>query len=315
MKNMSLVAISVIVLGAYSYGCSFDARATDPRQVPIGSAAAIGTPAAGAPLVPGPGAPVVPGGPVNPLSCQVDTRVVVENAGHFIEILTSRGRLFEYDNGVPVQTTIGAPAISFTGMPTTGIELTSVPLYAQGPCLGAGPTQCVFDTHAFVRLPEGRLLEYVTAAGRQWVYENNQMTGAGVPLAAIPRYRPVCAAAAAYGAPCIFDTRVFVKQGPEVVESITAYGRSFELDINGNVLPNAGIDLMQSPRYAAGPCQGMAPGGCILETRAFEPMNGQLVETITSRGFFYTYNAETGAPLQPPLPMTQRPHWATGPCL
>jgi hypothetical protein len=284
---------------------------------------------------PGVGLPVGTGVDLNP--CAIDTRTVVENQGHFIEVITSRGRLFEFENGAPIQAGVGfaptpgygyppvaspyPPVTPYTGVPAVvpaigAVDLMSIPLYAQGPCAGFTPGACVFDTHAFVRLPGNRLAEYITANGRQWVFENNQMTGAGLPLQTIPRYQQICGPVAATGAPCIFDTRVFLKIGNQLVESITAYGRRFELNLDGAPLPNTGMDLMQSPRYAAGPCQGAPPGACILETRTFEPgLGGQLVETITSRGFLFTYLAETGADVQPPVAiMMAKPHWTNGPC-
>jgi hypothetical protein len=322
-----LVAGSLVVAGS---ACSIEPR-VDSTPTPGANGVPTGIPGAVPPIVPGGGA------------CAIDTRTIVEQGGRIIEIVTARGRLYEFENGVPIQPPVGvaayggypgyaAPAAGYPGYPgaspafggppaaaglATGIELQSVPLYAQGPCAGQAPRACVFDTHAFVRLPEGRFLEYVTAYGRQWVFENNQMTGSGVPLARIPRYQQLCApAAAASGGLCVFDTRVFVKIGTQLVESITAYGRRFEINLEGMPLPNSAVDLMQSPRYAGGPCRGVAPGSCLLETRTCEPgMNGQLVETITSGGFFFTYAAETGAEVQPALPMASRPGWAAGPCL
>jgi hypothetical protein len=324
---------SLVVVGV---ACSIEPRVD---TTPLGGTSGV----VGAPGAPGGVLPLA-GGP-----CAIDTRTVVEQGGRLIEIVTSRGRLYEFENGVPIQPPVGVaayggypgyPATATPGYPgypgypgapggaaapypgvpgalATGIELQSVPLYAQGPCAGAAPRACVFDTHAFVRLPEGRFLEYVTAYGRQWVFENNQLTGNAVPLASIPRYQQLCApAAAASGGLCVFDTRVFVKMGTQLVESITAYGRRFEINLEGVPLPNSAVDLMQSPRYANGPCRGSAPGACILETRTFEPgVNGQLVETITSGGFFYTYSADTGAEIQPAMPMTTKPSWAAGPCL
>lgn len=305
MMNRASKTAVLALATTVAMGCSINARAPEPRETNGADVAAGTVPVAGP----------------NALACSLDTRVVVEHVGHFIEVITSRGRLFELDNGVPIQTTMGIPAPAFSwggagGAPSTGLDLSSVPLYAQGPCFGAPPLACVFDTHAFVRLPEGRLLEYVTANGRQWVFENNQMTGAGVPLTAIPRYQQICGPIAAMGQACVFDTRVFVKIGAEIVESITAYGRRWELSLDGLPLPNTGLDLTASPRYANGPCQGFSPGTCILETRSFEPgPNGQLVESVTSRGLVFTYSADTGAELQPATPLAARPQWANGPCL
>jgi hypothetical protein len=333
---MNLVKPSGTVLLALATACSvtprIDGTTTNPAAVTgTGTGLVPGTPGA---VVGAPG--TVAGVGVGAGTCAFDTRTVVQDqGGHFVEIITSRGRLFEFENGVPLQpgTSFVTPAFAPTvpiapGMPVApampgavvgagAVDLTSVPLYAQGPCAGLAPGMCAFDTHAFVLLPPGRLLEYVTAGGRQWVFESSQMTGAGLPLTAIPRYQPICGAfAGATGGLCVFDTRVFVKMGDQIIESITAYGRLFELDIEGNPLPNTGLDLTQSPKYASGPCQGSAPGQCALETRSYEPgPGGQLVETITSRGMLFTFQADTGAPAAPAVPMASRPYWAAGPCL
>lgn len=267
--------------------------------------------------------------------CRLDTRQVVEAHGHIIEIVTSRGQLFEFENGISVQPATASylpvpytPIVAAPGGPPVvapgvaappaalglGSELTSVPLYAAGPCLGAPPGQCHFETHAFVLLPEGRLLEYVTLAGRQWVFEAGQMTGAGVDLAAIPRYAAICSLRGLSGGLCHFDTRTFFKDGDDVIESITAYGRRWQLDIDGIPDPDSGIDLTQIPQYAVGPCRGRGPGECMFETRTFELFNGQPTESITAQGAIFRY-AITGHDMPGNgLPIASVPYLANGPC-
>lgn len=257
-----------------------------------------------------PGPPIAPG---HPLGCEIDTRQVVESQGRFFEVLTSRGRLFEFENGAPVQPGVGLPNFTF---PQPGaIDLTTVPLYAQGPCAGHAPGTCAFDTQAFVVLPgSAHIREYVTAFGRQWVFEGNTATGNAVPLDAIPRYDPICQLSYLTGGICTFDTRTFVKLDGILVESITAYGRIWEFDIDGRPLPDTGIDLSSIPEYQVGPCAHSPPGQCVFETRTFEPLNGQLVETITVNGFVYRY-VPNGAPLPGSgVPIATAFHWASGPC-
>ncbi len=296
-------------------GCSVQPRvdtapigATDPvTGVPPNGTPVYQTPACGYYGCAQPGGPT----PVYGYGCDIDTRQVVEVPGHFFEIITSRGRLFEFENGMPIQAGVGFP-IQYPSTPGE-VDLTTIPLYAQGPCAGMPAGACVFDTQAFVRLPEGRFLEYVTVGGRQWVFENNQMTGAGVDLNAIPRYAPICALSYLTGGMCLFDTRTFYKVGAEVVESITAYGRKWELNIDAIPLSNTGMDLMAYPQYARGPCLGSAPGSCVFGTRTFEPINGQIVETVTVRGVVYRY-----LPNGAELPGSGQPigadgHW-TGVC-
>jgi len=241
-------------------------------------------------------------------SCELDTRQIVEKQGRYFEILTSRGRLFEFENGVPVQAAGLLPnVIAGPG----GYDLLQVPLYAQGPCAGMPALACVFDSQAFVLLPEGRFLEYVTVGSRQWVFENGAMTGAGLDLATIPRYANMCSLGAQMGSPCIIDTRTFLKQGPVLVESVTAFGRLWEWDIDANIITN-GVDLMSIPRFANGPCAGQMPGSCTFNTRTYEPAAGGLLEVVTVDQM--AFRMPVGAVAAQATPISATPHWLNGPC-
>jgi len=271
-------------------------------------------PTAGGGVVPPPGTPGA-GVPyaTAPFGCGLDTRQVVETQGRFFEIVTSRGRLFEFENGAPVQPGVGLPSYTF---PQPGaIDLTTVPLYQQGPCAGQPAGACEFETHAFVVLPGTvHIREYVTAFGRQWIFENNTMTGAGIPLDAIPRYAEICQFRNLTGGVCTFDTRTFLKINGEVVESITAYGRLWQLDIDGFHFDESGLELARLPQYASGPCRVSTPGLCTFETRTFEPFNGQLIETITVSGLVFRY-LPTGQEVPGSgVPIASAVHWANGPC-
>lgn len=299
---MNRVGLTIGTLSlCVSVACSVETPNVNGTTGPVGPVGTVppGTYGAGVGM---PGAPFA--GPY----CKLDTRQIVELQGRFLEVVTSRGRLFEMENGMPVQPGVGIPG------PNGAVDLTTVPLYAAGPCAGRAPGTCVFDTHAFVLLPPNRLVEYVTTMGRQFVFEANQMTGAGVELAAIPRYQDLCANRAMTGGLCKLDTRTFAKIGNDVIESITAYGRRWQYNLDGMRLPDSGVDLATIPHYAAGPCMGRAPGQCIFETRAYEVIGGQLTESITANGMVWRFNALTNAPVQPGTPIMSTPHWANGPC-
>jgi hypothetical protein len=294
--------------------CSLNSRLGDQQQPPISDPRLSSGGTSGVVTCVPPNCPPPP-------TCDFDTRQVVETQGRYIEIVTSSGRLFEFENGLPVQAAGLLPQLTYTptaaGVAAQAVpgayDLTQVPLYAQGPCAGMAPGSCNFDTQAWVLLPEGRFLEYVTVQNRQYVFENNMMTGAGIDLDAIPRYDPICDAEPTGVAPCQFDTRTFIKQGGNVIESITAYGRLWELDINGLPLPNSGIDLSTIPKYATGPCMGAPLGQCVLNTRTFEPSPAGLIETVTANGMAYRYPANAAAAAQP-APVVATPHWLNGPC-
>lgn len=312
ITTTGFVATTMLVLSA----CSLQPR-IDTNGAQNGVAGSSGAVVQQPPPCVGPNCP--PPLPVA-ATCDLDTRQVVETQGRFIEIVTSRGRLFEFENGLPVQVAGLIPQLTYSSAypgaaaaVPGAYDLTQVPLYAQGPCAGLPAGGCVFDTQAWVLLPEGRFLEYVTVQNRQWVFENNTMTGAGVDLDAIPRYDRICDAEPTGVAPCVFDTRTFIKQGANVIESITAFGRLWELDINGLPLPNFGVDLSSIPKYATGPCLGQAPGTCILGTRTFEPSAAGLIETVTVDGMAYRYPANAAAP-PAPAPVSATPHWLNGPC-
>src|SRR4051794_28449360 len=185
MKTIKMMMFSPLLLSTLA-ACTAD---PELQTVPP-MAACVGYPNCGAvvqPACPGPNcgspvpvhpncAPVIATGPL----CDIDTRQVVQSEdGHLVEVVTSHGRLFEFENGTPIQPDVNsifspvpAPAVAATpvGAAHIGTDLSSIPLYALGPCAGRPGPACVFDTHAFVLLPEGRFLEYVTVDGRQWVF-------------------------------------------------------------------------------------------------------------------------------------------------
>ena len=122
---------SVFVNGA----CATAPGAATPTPVPA--------PTNGTPV------PVPTPGPVPALAhCEFDTHAILQFQGRLIESITSRGRLFNFEeNGSP--------------WPTNGLDLTSVPYFAAGPCAGQAPGHCNLDTRSFALFGD-TLIEFVT---------------------------------------------------------------------------------------------------------------------------------------------------------
>jgi hypothetical protein len=234
--------------------------------------------------------------------CEFDTHAILQFQGRIIESITSHGRLFNFEeNGSP--------------WPTNGMDLTTVPYFAAGPCAGQTPGHCVLDTRSFALFGDS-LIEFVTANGRSWAFDNGVPTDAGTDIASVPRYAEACALRGA--GPCRFSTRAFVNLDGQLLETITAYGKYFAYDTQGHRGSDNGIDLTLVPRYAAGPCLGAPFGQCRLDTRTYGVADGQTVEIVTAHGYVWRWLAggtTSFAEVQPSgVPMTNVASWAGGPC-
>jgi len=220
-----------------------------------------------------------------------------------IESITARGRLYNFEaNG--------------TGWSTNGMALESVPYFASGPCSGKAAGTCRFDTRTFVTFQGNRLIEFITAYGKSWAFENGNPTDNGSDLSTVPRYTEVCALRG--GSPCRFDTRTFVNVDGQLTEAITAYGRYFAYDMQGRRSKDNGVDLSAVTRYAAGPCKGQTAGQCKFDTRTYGLLDNKTMEVVTSHGHVYRYSAgeDSGfAEIQPSgVSLLNTPSWANGPC-
>jgi hypothetical protein len=245
---------------------------------------------------------VVPVAPV--AGCGFDTHTVLMFQGKVVEsITTKRGTLFNFE-------------ADGSAWPSNGMDLTTVPYFAAGPCAGRGPGQCHFDTRTFAFFAPNHLIEFVTAYGRSWAWENGNPTDPGADLATTPRYAGICSLRGNSGEKCVFDSRTFVQVNGELMEAITAYGKYFAFDAHGQPSRDNGIDLAAVPRYAAGPCKGQV-GRCVFDTRTYGLVDGRTVEIVTANGFVWRYEASEQtnfAEIQPSgVPVLSVPTWA-GPC-
>lgn len=204
--------------------------------------------------------------------------------------------------------------------PDNGRDLTSVPRFASGPCQGKSAGTCHFDTRLFVTL-NGQLVESITAYGKgyNFIVDDNYAPapGNGFDLTTIQRFADGPCLGKSPGS-CKFDTRLFVTLNGVLVESITAYGKGYNFDVDNGYAPysNNGFDLTTIQRFADGPCVGKAAGSCTLDTRVFVELNGVLVESITAYGRGYNFNVDNGyAPYgNNGFDLTTVPRFADGPC-
>ncbi|MEG3792492.1 S8 family serine peptidase [Lysobacter sp. CCNWLW3] len=154
----------------------------------------------------------------------------------YIESVTAYGRFWNFDQ-------------NNSQLSGSGSLLTSVPRYANGPCAYAGGAPCTFDTRDMFNPPQwGGLYESITAYGRYWTYDAAGSLIATNTLLSTPRYANGPCAYRPAGTTCKFGSRE-QRSGPNgIIETVTAYGRYFEWDGNGNPTANNGVPLNDIPR-------------------------------------------------------------------
>ena len=180
---------------------------------------------------------------------------------------------------------------------------------------GAG--LCDFDTHAILQY-QGRLVESITSRGHLFNFEENGTPWPsngpnGLDLSSVSYYMAGPCAGQPLGH-CTFDTRSFALFGDTLIEFITTpNGRSWAFD---NGLPtDVGTDIASVARYQEA-CAGRLPGqACRFSTRAFVNLDGQLLETITAYGKYFTYDSAGRRAPDNGIDLTQVPRYAAGPCV
>ena len=180
---------------------------------------------------------VIPGGPCVGRAigtCTFDTRTVYVSPfdnNQQIEFITAYGRYWKYD---------------MAGNFLSSNDLTTVARYVApgGPCVGRAAGTCLFDTRSVYASPSdgNQQVEFITAYGRLWKYDLSGNLLAAFDLSANPPGRFITANGPCVGRPagtCRFDSRtVYVSQfdNNQQIEFITAYGRYWKYDMNGNLL-------------------------------------------------------------------------------
>lgn len=177
----------------------------------------------------------------------------------------------------------------------------------------SGQTPCAFDSMDVA--PDGT--ETVTAYGHVWKFDAQGLpVTLPVPLSSSPVYAggngPCTAQFAKYKKPCTFDTRTEVNYpGVGYLESITAYGRYWNFDANGQPFGPQGGQLHEVPRYAAanGPCyQKNQNDPCVFDTRSLVvfPEWGGLVESVNAYGQYWIWDANGNLLASGPLQSVAR---------
>ncbi len=263
--------------------------------------------------------------------CTFDTRNIIDQPnGDKIESITAYGRYWNFDINN-----------NYNPFPDNGSVLTSISRYFDNstnpqlrPC-NANPNQgtlCTFDSREVQLNPDDTKTESITAYGRYWVF--NVLPNGGFSVIAsgslldVLRYGNVpCRDQQTAGA-CNLDTRsISVGGNGHLIESITAYGRYWNYDIEDGYLQLAGngSDLLTVPRYAYvdinnsnnnGPCAELAPYSCTFDTRLvyFDPWVGTRIEFITAYGKYWKYDANDGHSVLERGELTSLPWYNDGPC-
>ncbi|WP_147424103.1 S8 family serine peptidase [Xanthomonas campestris] len=141
--------------------------------------------------------------------------------------------------------------------------------------------------------------ETVTAYGNAWTFDaQGQPLDLPLPLSSYARYAsaggPCSSQYVASTDVCEFETRAEVDYpGVGYLESITAYGRYWNFDANGNPFGPQGESLSTVARYAAagGPCFNKPI--CRFGTRVLVnfPEYGGLVESVSAYGNYWLWDA------------------------
>jgi hypothetical protein len=221
-------------------------------------------------------------------ACTFDTRSLSQMPdGSFVESIASYGKIWNFD---------------LNGRPSAGnnTDIRSVARYASGPCASVPAGQrCKFDTRTLFNYPGVGFVESITAYGKAYNYDidGNEWIGRGngMNLRSVARFANGPCAFAPSGQPCTFDTRALTKYpGIGFLETITAYGKFWNFDINGNEWSGGGngTDLQSVSRYASGPCASVPSGQpCTFDTLTMIHYPGVgFVQSITAYGKAYNFD-------------------------
>ncbi|XQA66650.1 S8 family peptidase [Xanthomonas sacchari] len=169
---------------------------------------------------------------------------------------------------------------------------------------------CTFDTMA--EAPGGG--ETVTAYGHVWRFDTQgKLLGKLALLSSSSIYAggngPCSPQFISSAEVCAFETRTEVNYpGVGYLESITAYGRYWNFDANGQPFGPQGASLNSVARYAAanGPCYQKNP--CVFDTRSLVvfPEWGGLVESVNAYGQYWMWDANGNLLASGPLQSVAR---------
>lgn len=177
--------------------------------------------------------------------------------------------------------------------------------FKAGPCSGAtAASDCHLDSRSFYELPDGGLVESVTAGGRLWEYgRDEEVLEDGVELASLSHLK-LTSTDPCFGksSGCALDSRTFRPETGGWTETITNTGQMFTYDAVTHSAVNQpvvnGALLTGQARYSVGtgaPCFGLTAAGCRFQTQAYSRSGGATWEWVTLGGTLYVLDA-AGAP-------------------
>ena len=176
---------------------------------------------------------------------------------------------------------------------------------------------CVIDSIDQYMSSKGALVETLHAYGYVWKLDalGNQI-GTTKKLRAFPRYANGPCVHAPSGQECKLDSSTSLDYpGLGYIESVTAYGRGWNFDQNGNGFANNGSLLSSVARYANGPCAyASSSTTCRFDTRNIinSTQWGALYESITAYGRYWVFDGAGG--LVGTDMLMNVPRYADGPC-
>ena len=179
---------------------------------------------------------------------------------------------------------------------------------------GTTPKVCTFDSRGFFRIG-AETWESISAYGRYWNFKLDETpVDLAGDLGQVGRYASgPCSGQGALA--CVFGTRAQFQNGPELWESVSAYGKYWNFRIDGSVVDGSGSDLTSVKRYSAGPCAGAAAGTCTFDTRTQAQIGPELWESITAHGKYWNFRFD-GSPVDGSgSDLTSVTRYAFGPCV
>lgn len=207
-------------------------------------------------------------------TCHFDTRSIrVESNGDIVVSITAYGKYWTYNQ--TTQTIIAEKQ-----------EMTAVSRWmgTNGPCTNRTVGTCLFDTRSIV-MENGRNKEYITAYGKWWKFDLLDSSGDpnnGKNLTAIARF----ASGPCVGLTldnCSLDTYTLFWNGTLLGESITAYGKYWNINQDGSGTASGPLESLVRFTATNGPCQGWPAGFCTIRTRTLRyDSSNHLIESITN---------------------------------
>lgn len=180
---------------------------------------------------------------------------------------------------------------------------------------------CRFDARTQYVHPQHGRIESIVAYGALWEFRSD--AGAtpapdnGIDLTLVTHMSAgPCAGQAPFA--CELDTRVMHVIDGVLVESITAYGKYWNFDVDlatgaRSTWPSNGSSLDAVDRYASGPCQAQPAGACVFDTRELIETADGRVESITANGRYWNFGIDAWEENDGSM-LVDVDRYAAGPC-